>query len=125
MNFHQRGRIEPGRIFDSSHQCRDARIGLCITNQADFIARLFERFQVHPIRQDAQHLIQQMHHIGTSALQVLHDILAGQQGLSLLAEFFDLFDLFVKYRCLLFQVSIASFLVGYLGADRDLHETHQ
>jgi hypothetical protein len=43
----------------------------------------------------------------------------------LLAEFFDFLYLFIQHRCFLFQVSVAPFLIGYLGTDSNLHDSHQ
>ena len=85
-----------------------------ITVYADPVAVLFKSFQIYPVRQYAQHLIQQMNHVGTGALQVFDHRFARQQSLRLLTQFSDFLNLLIEYRDLLFQVGIASFLIGNL-----------
>ena len=98
---------------------------MSVAGQIDFVAGLLECLEVNTVRQNAQHLIQQMHHVGAIALQFFHGILAHQQRLRLLAQFLDFIDLLVQHRDFLLQVSVAPFLIGYFAAEPGMHERHQ
>ncbi len=88
--------FEKGLAMLTSHQRRDAGVGLGDAGQVQPSSFLRDLRVVHAVGQGGDEFIEDMNNLRTARLQVLNNLRSGNQTIAFLLQVFDLFDFLVE-----------------------------